>query len=83
MATLQDICGDQSDSRTLRGLVSVLNDKLQMQARYALLEYEANMEGRSACSRLYQALNHMEADQIERLSSVLVRELQPARLSAA
>ena len=83
MATLQDIYGDQPDSRTLRGLVSVLNDKLQMQARYALWEYEANMAGHSACSRLYQTLNHMEADQIERLSSVLVKELQPARLSAA
>ncbi len=77
--TVEDIYGDHFNSPTLRGLVSVLHDKLQLQARYALLEYEASMEGRSACSELYQTISRMEADQIERLGAALVMELQPAR----
>jgi hypothetical protein len=75
--TLEEIHKDHSDSPTLRGLVSVLHDKLELRARYALLEYEALMEGRSACSELYRVMSRTESDQIARLSAALVIELQP------
>ena len=49
--TLEEIHRESSDSPTLRGLVGVLNEKLQLRARYALLEYEAGMEGRRTARR--------------------------------
>jgi hypothetical protein len=75
--TLEQVHRDHPDSPALRGLVSVLHDKLQLRARYALLEYEAGMEGRVACSELYRTMSRMESDQIERLSVALAIELQP------
>jgi len=75
--TLEQIHRDDSDSSTLRGLVSVLHDKLQLRARYALLEYEAGAEGRPECSELYRALSRIESDQIARLSAALATELYP------
>lgn len=62
----------------LRGLVGVLNEKLQLRSRYALLDYEAAVEGHSRCSELYRVMSRIEADQIERLSAALVDELQSA-----
>lgn len=82
--TLEDIHHESPDSPALRGLVGVLNEKLQLRARYALLEYEAGMEGRRDCSALYRVLSRIESDQIARLSVVLASELQSdhARLKA-
>lgn len=76
--TLEEIHGEHSDSPALRGLVGVLNEKLQLRARYALLEYEASMEGRRECADLYRALSRIESDQIARLSAALSVELQEA-----
>jgi hypothetical protein len=79
--TLEEIHQDHPDSPTLRGLVGVLNDKLQLRARYALLEYEAGMEGRRDCSQLYRAMSRMESDQIARLGAALAIELGPDRFN--
>jgi hypothetical protein len=78
LRTLKEIHGDHSDSPALRGLVGVLHEKLRLRARYALLEYEASLEGRPRCSELYRALSRIESDQIARLSSALAVELQEA-----
>jgi hypothetical protein len=51
--TLEEIQETAPAAQTLRGLVSVLNDKLQMRSRYALLEYEAALEGRDESSELF------------------------------
>ena len=69
--TLEEIHRSSSDSPALRGLVGVLNEKLQLRARYALLEYEAGVEGRPEWSELYRALSRIESEQIARLCSVL------------
>jgi hypothetical protein len=74
--TLEEIHHGSADSPALRGLVGVLNDKLQLRARYALLEYEAGMEGRAECSELYRVISRIESDQIARLSAALVMELR-------
>jgi len=74
--TLEEIHREHADSPALRGLVGVLHEKLQLRSRYALLEYEAAMEGRSTCSELYRVMSRIEADQIARLSAALVIELQ-------
>jgi hypothetical protein len=76
--TLEEIREEHADSPVLRGLVRVLNDKLQLRSRYAFLDYEAAMEGHSQCSELYRTISRIEADQIARLSAVLVTELQSA-----
>jgi hypothetical protein len=73
--TLEEIHHESADSPALRGLVGVLNEKLQLRARYALLEYEAGMEGRAECSELYRVMSRMESNQIARLSAALVIEL--------
>jgi hypothetical protein len=75
--TLEEIHASHADSPALRGLVSVLHEKLDLRGRYALLEYEALMEGRVACSDLYRVMSRIESDQIARLSAALVIELQP------
>lgn len=72
--TLEEIHRSSSDSPALRGLVGVLNEKLQLRARYALLEYEAGMEGRPEWSDLYRVLSRIESDQIARLGAVLAAE---------
>ena len=77
--TYEQIRRDHLHTTTLRGLVDVLNEKLQMRARYALLEYEAGMEGRSDCSELYRALSRTESQQIEQLSTMLSCEFEPQR----
>lgn len=74
--TLEEIRQEHVDSSALRGLVGVLHEKLQLRARYALLEYEAAMEGRSECSELYRVISRIEKDQIARLSYALLVELQ-------
>ena len=74
--TLEEIHRESFESPTLRGLVGVLNEKLQLRARYALLEYEAGMEGRPDCAALYRVMSRIESDQIARLSAVLAIELQ-------
>ena len=74
--TLEEIHRESFESPTLRGLVGVLNEKLQLRARYALLEYEAGMEGRPDCAALYRAMSGIESAQIARLSAVLAIELQ-------
>jgi hypothetical protein len=73
--SLEEIHRKTSDSPALRGLVGVLNEKLQLRARYALLEYEAGLEGRRECSELYRVMSRMESDQIARLSAALASEL--------
>jgi hypothetical protein len=75
--TLEEIHSRHADSPALRGLVGVLHEKLQLRARYALLEYEALMEGRVECSDLYREMSRTESDQIARLSAVLTVELRP------
>jgi len=74
--TLEDIHRESPDSPVLRGLVSVLNDKLQLRARYDLLEYEAGMEGRWECEALFRELSRTESEQITRLGSTLTSELR-------
>jgi hypothetical protein len=74
--SLEQIHRQSADSPALRGLVGVLNEKLQLRARYALLEYEAGLEGRRECSELYRVMSRMESDQIARLSAVLASELE-------
>ena len=76
--TLEEIREEHADSPVLRGLVRVLNEKLQLRSLYAFLDYEAAMEGHSQCSELYRVISRIEADQIARLSAVLITELQSA-----
>jgi hypothetical protein len=76
--TLEEIRHEHGDSPVLRGLVRLLNDKLQLRARYAFLDYEAAQEGRSQCSELYRVISRIEAEQIARVSAALVAELQSA-----
>jgi hypothetical protein len=72
--SIEQIHRESSDSAALRGLIGVLNDKLQLRARYALLEYEAGMEGRREWSELYRIMTRLESDQITRLSAALASE---------
>ena len=74
--TLEQIHRESPDSPALRGLVGVINEKLQLRARYALLEYEAGIEGRLECSELYRLMSRIESVQIARLSAALAIELQ-------
>jgi hypothetical protein len=74
--TLEQIHRESPDSPALRGLVGVINEKLQLRARYSLLEYEAGMEGRPECSELYRLMSRIESEQIARLSAALAIELQ-------
>jgi hypothetical protein len=76
--TLEEIRQEHADSAVLRGLVGLLNDKLQLRSRYAFLDYEAAMAGHAQCSELVRSISRIEADQIARLSAVLVTELQSA-----
>src|SRR2546423_8184474 len=78
LRTLEEIHYESHDSPALRGLVGVLDEKLQLRARYALLEYEAGMEGRTDWSALYRVMSRIESDQIARLSAVLASELESA-----
>lgn len=80
--TLEDIHRGEAGSATLRGIVSVLNDKLALRTRYALLEYESGLEGRLETAELYQALSRSETDAIGRLFDALVSELDEAALTA-
>jgi hypothetical protein len=75
--TLEEIQRDNADSSALRGLVGVLNDKLQLRARYGLLEYEAGLDGRQDFAELYRYLSRIEREQIARLSGALAIELRP------
>jgi hypothetical protein len=75
--TLEEITHDQADSMTLRGLVSVLNDKLQLRSRYALLEYEAGLEGRHEASELFRSLVRMESAQIDKLITTIAATVRP------
>ena len=76
MRTIEQIYADHHDSPALRGLVAVMHDKFTMRSRYALLEYEAGMEGRVECTELYRALSRAESAQIARLSATLASELE-------
>jgi hypothetical protein len=76
--TLEEIRQEHADSPVLRGLVGLLNDKLQLRSRYAFLDYEAAMAGHVQCSELVRAISRIDADQIARLSAVLLTELQLA-----
>jgi hypothetical protein len=76
--TLEEIQQDNADSSALRGLIGVLNDKLQLRARYGLLEYEAGMDGHWNFAELYRDLSRLECEQIARLTGVLAIELHPA-----
>lgn len=73
--TLEAIHRDNSDTPALRGLVGVLHDKLQLRARYALLEYESGMEGRDEFAQLYRSLSRLESEHIARLGAALATEL--------
>lgn len=74
--TLEEIHRESPDSPALRGLVGVLNDKLQLRARYALLEYEAGAEGRADWSQLVRLMGRLESEQIARLRSALALEFK-------
>jgi hypothetical protein len=74
--TLEEIHRESADSPALRGLVGVLNDKLQLRARYALLEYEAGAEGRRDWSQLVRLLSRLESEHIARLGAALANEFQ-------
>lgn len=74
--TLEEIHRESPDSPALRGLVGVLNDKLQLRARYALLEYEAGAEGRADWSQLVRLMSRLESEQIARLRSALALEFK-------
>ena len=74
--TLEDIHRGSPDSPVLRGLVGVLNEKLQLRARYDLLEYEAGVEGRWECSALFREMSRTESEQIARLGAALTSELR-------
>jgi hypothetical protein len=74
--TLEDIHRESPDSPVLRGLVGVLNEKLQLRARYDLLEYEAGMEGRCECAALFREMSRTESEQIARLGAALTSELR-------
>jgi len=74
--TLEEIYRESPDSPALRGLVGVLNEKLQLRARYTLLEYEPGMEGRADWSALYRAMSRIESDQIAQLTTVLGVEVE-------
>jgi hypothetical protein len=76
--TLEEIRHEHADSPVLRGLVGLLNDKLQLRSRYAFLDYEATMAGHAQCSELVREFSRIDADQIARLSSALLTELQSA-----
>jgi hypothetical protein len=75
--TLEEIQQNNADSSALRGLVGVLNDKLQLRARFGLLEYEAGMDGRWDFAELYRDLSRIECDQIARLTGALAIALHP------
>lgn len=72
--TLEEIHRESPDSPALRGLVGVLNEKLQLRARYDLLEYEADMEGRQEWSALYRVMSRIESEQIAQLGAALASE---------
>jgi hypothetical protein len=74
--TLEEIHRESPDSPALRGLVGVLNEKLQLRARYDLLEYEAGMEGRLECSALIREMSRIESEQIARLGVALTSEFR-------
>jgi hypothetical protein len=74
--TLEEIHRESPDSPALRGLVGVLNEKLQLRARYDLLEYEAGMEGRREWSALYRVMSRIESEQIAQLGAALASELR-------
>jgi hypothetical protein len=76
--TLEEIRQEHADSPVLRGLVGLLNDKLQLRSRYAFLDYEATVTGHAQCAELVRAISRTEADQIARLSEALLTELQSA-----
>ena len=76
LRTLEEIHRESPDSPTLRGLAGVLSEKLQLRARYDLLEYEAAMEGRRECSALFREMSRLESTQIARLGAVLASELR-------
>jgi hypothetical protein len=69
--TLEEIQAGAEMSRTLCGLVSVLDAKLALRSRYALLEYEAALEGRDESSELFRSLQVSESVQIERVLETL------------
>jgi len=74
--TLEEIHHESLDGPALRGLVGVLNDKLQLRARYALLEYEAGAEGRPDWSQLFRLMGRLESEHIARLGAALALEFQ-------
>jgi hypothetical protein len=74
--TLEEIHRESPDSPALRGLVGVLNDKLQLRARYALLEYEAGAENRADWSQLVRLMSRLESEHIARLGAAISLELQ-------
>lgn len=80
--TLQEIQGDEPESRLLLDLVSVLQTKLELRARYSLLEYDAAQEGRSDWSELIRRLSCSERAQIDSLCAVLAVDMD-ARAHAA
>jgi hypothetical protein len=73
--SLEQIRREHPDSHTLRSLVGVLHEKLDLAARYPMLRYEAGAEGRVECFEVIRALSALEHKQIERLSAVLATEL--------
>ncbi len=76
LRTLEEIHRESPDSPVLRGLAGVLNEKLQVLARYGLLEYEAGMEGRPEVSTLFREMSRIESEQIARLGAALTNELR-------
>jgi hypothetical protein len=74
-SSLEQIRQEHPDSKTLRGLVGVLQEKLELRARYPMLRYEAGAENRVECFELIRSLSALEQQQIERLSAVLAHEL--------
>jgi hypothetical protein len=73
--SLEQIRQEHPDSETLRGLVGVLQEKLDLRSRYPMLRYEAGAEGRVECFELIRSLSALEQKQIERLAAVLAVEL--------
>ena len=76
LRTLEEIHRESPDSPALRGLAGVLSEKLQMRARYDLLEYEAGMEGRREWSALFREMSRLESEQIAVLGAALASEFR-------
>lgn len=68
---LEEIRKDQEGYATVRNLVAVLHDKLDLASRYGIYEFEATEEGLAACAATFEDLAHSEREQISRLLDLL------------